>query len=453
MNQNLKLFKVIPSVVLADTEAEITIKSIDGTFKFFDDITYKVQFIPQDISDVPIDKEFSLTGYNKERKTFFVNPENGALKLKYLFSNEQEWKIHISTDEYAKHQNPLYEKNLSHWSDLVESYQKGITLSIYSLYEDLYSKRVMRGDLHIHTSESDGKESPEMVASYYRKDGLDFIAITDHHLFNTSKQAKEKLSFIENFKILHGEEVHNDYGGYFHMINIGGNYSVNDLYLNHKEKVEKEVTDLEKVTDIPEGLCKREYLHRVWMYNEIKKSGGYAIFPHPYWNIGFYHTATNMNNAIIKNGLCDAYEVLGGCEDKIDLQVSLYNNLRAEGYDIPIVGSTDSHSVLEDGKHTEYSTIVFADNDNDESIINAISDKYSVAVEKLKDAPPKVCGSFRLAMYTHFLLQNYFPIHDELCNVSGTLMYYYVHGEEELKDDIIKIEHRLNKYNKDFFGK
>ena len=44
MNPNLKKYKVTPSVVLADTESEITVKSVDGCFKFYDDITYKVQF-------------------------------------------------------------------------------------------------------------------------------------------------------------------------------------------------------------------------------------------------------------------------------------------------------------------------------------------------------------------------------------------------------------------------
>lgn len=451
MNGNLKLFKVIPSVVKADAENEITIKSVDGLIKFYDDITYKVEFIPQDISDVPIDKELSLRGYEKERKTFSVKPVNGELKLKYYFSNEQEWKIHISTDEYDKYLNPLYKKYIPYWNGLIENPKKGITLSVYSLYEDLYSKKVMRGDLHIHSFESDGQQSPEMVAACYRKDGRDFIALTDHNVFNTSKEAKEKLSFAENFKILHGEEVHNDYAGFFHMVNIGGSYSVNEIYLNDKEKVEREVKELEKEIDVPENLDKHEYLNRVWLYREIKKSGGYAIYPHPYWNIGFYHTSTNMSKAIIKNGLCDAFEVLGGCGVKnIDLQVGLYNDLRAEGCDIPIVGSTDSHSVLNDGEHLKYSTIVFAEKDD---IIGAISDKYSVAVETFKDAPPKAYGKLRLVMYTKFLLENYFPIHDELCSTSGMLMLDYVHGEDDLKEDIIKAEARLSKYCKDFFGK
>ena len=246
MNDNLKKFKVIPSIVKADEENEITIKSIDGIIKFYDDITYKVEFIPQDFSDVPIDKELSLQGYNKERKEFLVKPVDGEIKIKYYFANEQEWKIHISTEEYDKYLNPLYKKYIPYWNGLIEFPKRGITLSVYSLYEDLYSKKVMRGDLHIHSYESDGQQSPEMVAACYRKDGRDFIALTDHHIYNASKDAKEKLAFAENFKIMCGEEIHNKYAGFFHMVNIGSNYSVNDIYLNNKEKVEREVKELEK---------------------------------------------------------------------------------------------------------------------------------------------------------------------------------------------------------------
>ena len=105
MNPNLKKFRVTPSVVLADCESEITIKSIEGTFKFYDDLTYEIRFVPQDMSDVPIDEEMSLLGYNKARKTYFVKPQNGEIKVKYFFSGEQEWKIHISTKEYKKYEN------------------------------------------------------------------------------------------------------------------------------------------------------------------------------------------------------------------------------------------------------------------------------------------------------------------------------------------------------------
>lgn len=449
MNAVLNNFKVIPAVVKADCENEITIKSIDGAFRFYDDITYKVEFIPQDESDTPIDKELSLKGYDKSRKVFSVKSENGEFKLKYFFKGEQEWKIHISCDEYEKYQNPLYEKYRPYWNPLIDYPKNGVYLSVYSLYKDLYERIPLRGDLHIHTYASDGGESSENVAASYRKAGRDFIAMTDHNVFNTSKKAFEMLSFADEFKIMHGEEVHNGIAGYFHVVNIGGSYSVNEIYLNNPQKSVEEAMSLDGTVKIPENVDKREYLSRLWLYREIKKSGGYAIYPHPYWNIGYYHTPTNMSKAIIKNGLCDAFEVLGGCTPKeLNMQVALYNDLRAEGCDIPIVGSTDSHTVLAD-EHIKYSTVAFVKNDE---ILKSISEHYSVAVESVPNESVRAYGKLRLVMYTHFLVENYFPIHDRLCNVSGELMLAYVHGRKELQEDIVRAEERIKSFKNEFFG-
>lgn len=448
MNTNLKNYKVVPSVIEADKESEIFISSIDGNCRFYDDITYDIVFIPQDESNVPLDENMSLLGYEKARKTYQVKPENGVIKIKYFFSGEQEWRIHISTKEYEKYQNPLYKEYEDHWGPLIEVPKRGIDVFVYSLREDLYKRKALRGDLHIHTNASDGGESPEMVCAGYRKAGRDFVAITDHNIYYASKETEEKLSFLKNFYILKGEEVHNGYVGFFHMVNIGGDYSVNDIYINNPEKIAKEIKELENEICIPEGLDKNEYLGRVWLYREIKKSGGYAIYPHPYWNIGYYHTSTKMSKAIIKNGLCDAFEVIGGCNPKQNnMQVALYNDLRAEGINIPIVGSTDSHSVFS-GEHTKRSTVVFAESD----IINAVSQGYSVAVESLEGEAVRVYGNLRLVSYTHFLLENYYPVHDELCMISGRYLEEYVHGNDTVKELIEQTEEKISEFRNDFFG-
>ena len=451
MNPNLKKYKVTPSVIPADKESVITISSLDGNLRFYDDVTYEVKIYPQDMSDVPLDEEMSLLGYNTNRKTLYVKPVNGELKIKYYFGGEQEWKIRVSTKEYKKYQNPIYKYYSYHWDHLIFLPENGIDFYVYSLKEDLYSKRALRGDLHLHTIRSDGDESPEYVAARYRKAGRDFIAITDHNVFYSQDDAKVDLDFVKNFKIIPGEETHNGYLGFLHTVNIGGNYSLNEIYINDPERVKREVAELEKEVEVPEGLDKKEYLNRVWLYREAKKSGGFVIHAHPYWNIGFYHTSTEMSKAMIKNGLCDAFEVIGGCTRPSgnNLQVALYNELRAEGYDIPIVGSTDSHSVLKE-EYLKRSTVTFTDNDD---IIDAISKGYSVAVESEPGEKLRVYGKLRYVMYTHFLLENYFPVHEDLCSVSGTYLEEYVHGSDELKSLIEKAEEKVVAFEKEFFGR
>lgn len=452
MKPELIKFTVTPSVVEADKESEIQITSRDGCFGFYDDVTYTVTFIPMEESDTPMDDSMSLLGFDKNRKQFKIKPENGVLKLRYFFSGEQEWKIHIATTEYGPHINPLYENYHPYWDGLIKKTELGVYLSIYSLAPDLFSRRALRGDLHIHTSASDGKETPEMVAAQYRKEGYDFIAITDHNVFGTAKSAIDKFNFKTDFQILMGEEVHNGYAGYFHMVNVGGKSSVNDIYINEPERVEKEAQALANEVEVPKGLDAREYLNRVWLYRAVKKSGGFAIYPHPYWQVAnHYHTETKMTKAILKNGLCDAYEVLGGCGPADNnLQTALYYELRAEGTDIPVVGSTDSHSVLDEHPHFKYaSTIAFAENFD---VLDAVASGMSVAAEHLPGENTRVYGPFRLVKYAQFLLQNYFPIHNQLCEAAGQAIMGYLY-DRTVKDTVEALENRILDFEKQFFGR
>ena len=184
------------------------------------------------------------------------------------------------------------------------------------------------------------------------------------------------------------------------MVNIGSKYSVNDIFFNEMPRIKKEISEIEKETAVPEGLNKDEYLARVWIYRAIKNAGGYAIFPHPYWNIGFNHTSTPMSKAIIKNGLCDAFEALGGGDPVLNnKQIVLYNELRSEGCDTP-----------------------------------------------------RVYGKLRLVLYAHFLLENYYPVHNELCSVSGIFIDRYLNGDNCEKELIEKAEDTVSKYEKEFFG-
>ena len=38
-----------------------------------------------------------------------------------------------------------------------------------------------KGNLHTHTTESDGDETPEHVAEWYREHGYDFLVLSDHN--------------------------------------------------------------------------------------------------------------------------------------------------------------------------------------------------------------------------------------------------------------------------------
>ena len=158
-----------------------------------------------------------------------------------------------------------------------------------------------------------------------------------------------------------------------------------------------------------------------------------------------------MTRAILKNGLCDAYEVLGGCgpEDN-NLQTALYSELRAEGTEVPVVGSTDSHSVLDARTHFKNaSTIAFVQNGD---VLGAVASGYSVAAEHLPGESTRVYGPFRLVKYAQFLLQNYFPVHNRLCQAAGTAILGLVCGEN-INALAEAQEARVASFEQKFFGR
>ena len=206
----------------------------------------------------------------------------------------------------------------------------------------------------------------------YRKAGYDFISVTDHGVYHASAETEKKLDFLKNYTLIVGEEVHNCICPSFHMVNLGGSYSISDIFIDDKERVKREVEELAKEVEVPQNLDPKEYLTRVWMYREIKKSGGFAILSHIYWYIGYHNVQTKMSRAVIKNGLCDALELMSGVTpDKDCLTLAFYNDLRAEGINVPIVGVSDGHSVMNEEKSLfkRHYTIAYAE-END--IIKAV---------------------------------------------------------------------------------
>ena len=48
------------------------------------------------------------------------------------------------------------------------------------MYLDQDGKRWFRGNLHTHSTVSDGLKTPDEVIRIYRNEGYDFLAFTDH---------------------------------------------------------------------------------------------------------------------------------------------------------------------------------------------------------------------------------------------------------------------------------
>ena len=323
---------------------------------------------------------------------------------------------------------------------------------IYSVQKDLVGLHVFKGDTHLHSNRSDGEGTTFEVSCLYRAAGYDFIAVTDHHRYAPSLEAKAEMETLTHqFMVFRGEEVHNKDMGYFHIINFDGDYSVNTILETQDEFVATELNRIIQTTNFPENVAdKTDCAYRIFIAEQIRKAGGIAIMAHPFWDVfGEYHMPTTTVEFLLKNGYYDALELLAADDihghNGSNLQIALWEDLRVQGAKIPVLGASDSHSCTsEDSLFNKQYSLVFAKDFC--GIKEAIKAEQSVAVFAEKKESYFAYGQFRWVKYARFMMDEYFPVHETLCKA---------HAEALSRKDITAIQHAekaLEKHKKLFFA-
>ena len=323
---------------------------------------------------------------------------------------------------------------------------------IYSVDSDLAELKAYKGDTHLHSCRSDGEGTPFEVACAYRGAGYDFIAVTDHHKFTPSLEAQEQINALTNdFFVFRGEEVHNKGMGYFHIVNFNGESSVNDIIETDDDYVEAQIQNILATRDFTGLSDPRCVAYRIFVAEHIRKANGVAIMAHPYWECyGEYHMQTEEFIYHWQNGDFDALEVIAGCDgtgNGNNLQEMLRCDMLADGYIIPVVGSSDAHTTkpkVATDRFNKQFTIVFAKNYND--IPAAIKAERGVAIDRRDDMDFRAIGKFRYAKYARYLMREFYPPYVSLCET---------HAEALANKDsnkILEIEKRINDFKNKFFG-
>jgi len=408
MTRENRCFDVRPKIVPADRKSTVAIRSLFDHSRLDDAAEYDVTYYPVE--------EIALKSGWKAATAQRVKPAGGVLRVEQFFEAEQE---HVLLVERVNG----------------DRRQRVGDFRVYSLAADLFARRPFKGDLHMHSNRSDGKESPAYVAAACRRIGLDFMAVTDHKRYAPSLEAQRAFQGVEiDLRIFPGEEVHPP-DNPVHIINFGGRFSVNDLFADeaaYREGVEKVAAKLKK---LPEGVDRYPYASAVWSFDKIREGGGLGIFCHPYWfTDSRYSPSGAMTSYLFETQPFDAYEVIGGYTygefDSNTLQVARYGEERGRGRRVPIVGVSDAHGCDDKarGLFGWYYTIVFSPSLALEDLERSIKDLYAVAVEAMPGDRARPVGPLRLVKYALFLGREVFPQRDELCVEEGRLML--VHAAE-----------------------
>lgn len=445
MKTELHNYDIFPKVFIVKEPVEITIKPMGKHVAFEGDYTVTVLSMAHGNPKVYPERNNSCE-YNVSVD------EDGCIRITHVFLEESEYLIRISREEKME-----------------------LNLSVYALEEDMRGRYPFRGDLHMHTCRSDGKQAPDIVVANYRKSGYDFIVISDHERYYPSLEAIDAYQDVPHeLNIVFGEEIHLP-GNDIHIINFGSTYSVNGLLESSAQNLEsdrravidnpppviteeeykKEINELIPKLNIPEGIEKFTYAACVWIFNHIRNGKGLGIFAHPYWIVGPYQVPESLCEYITATHPFDAFEVLGGERyyQQNGLQIMRYYEDRAKGIKYPIVGSTDSHNSIPEANRNALicSTFVFAKENERESLISAIKEEYSVAVDTIS-AEYRLVGDLRLVKYVRFLLDDFTPLHDELCFEEGRLMKAYATGDNTAAKGLEFIYGRMKKLYDKYFA-
>ncbi len=320
--------------------------------------------------------------------------------------------------------------------------------SLYALENDLFGLRPWKGDFHIHSNASDGREAPAYVAGACRRIGLDFMALTDHRRYAPSLEAISAFASLDiDLRMYPGEEVHPP-DNPVHHINFGGDRSINEMFAD-RTAYEQAVDRVEaKLADVPlTGPEKRIFASSVWVFEQIRAAGGVSVFCHPYWITGEgYNVSEALQQVFYARKPFDALELIGGYfrwqMESNALQAARWQEERAAGRAIPVVGVSDAHGCDRGELFGWYYSIVFAESPDFPDLRAAIRAGRCVAVEAVEGEFPRLYGSFRLVKLGYFLMREVFPRHDELCFEEGRLMLDWLAGNREAAGALARLRGR-----------
>lgn len=172
-----------------------------------------------------------------------------------------------------------------------------------------------RGNLHAHTTDSDGDLSPADAAEFYRRAGYQVLAITDHW------HVADLVSERDDFLVIPGVEL--DAG----RTAQGTNFHVVGLNMRKRGRVER--TNAASAQDI---------------VNFIRDDGGEAFIAHPYWSGLMAPEMAELTG-------CFAVEVYNtGCDLEILRGFSMvqWDDLLTLGHDFGALAVDDGHNSARD---------------------------------------------------------------------------------------------------------
>lgn len=195
-----------------------------------------------------------------------------------------------------------------------------------------------KGELHSHSTESDGKFLVNEVIEAAQNIGLDFLSLTDH--FTTSHWRKMAPLANGSIALIRGSEITSHQG----HANLHGIQSWVDVYVDRPDWSMRQAAE------------------------QVRRQGGLFCVNHPYSGDLSWRPA-DFDWALAD--LIEIYHNLEGANN--DYQAPLWDRLLADGYHLVGIAGTDSHDPYK-GTHAlgQLVTWVFADELSEKGILEGL---------------------------------------------------------------------------------
>lgn len=199
------------------------------------------------------------------------------------------------------------------------------------------SKNFLKGNLHLHTTLSDGVKTAEEARAVYREHGYDFIAVTDHRKITTDTVTEDGLLSISGVEL-----DFNLSNQLLHLVCIGADKGV-----------------MEK---LPYGCsCQRAII-------EMHKAGAVVFLAHPAWSL---NTPEVINSLRGLDG-AEIYNTVSGMPingDRADSSCIL-DVAFTHGRLLNLIAADDTHFYV--GEQCRSYTMVAAEENSEEAVIRAL---------------------------------------------------------------------------------
>ncbi len=186
--------------------------------------------------------------------------------------------------------------------------------------------KMLKGALHCHTTRSDGKGEVSEVIRLHKENGYDFMAVTDHRLYNYDNFG------VDGITILPGMEMDGNFPRVqravhcHHIVCIGPKKEDGNGYTQDQQF---ERWTIERPEDTQAHL------------DEIHKNGNLTIYAHPQWS----GTPAREFEMLRGNFAMEVWNSGCAIENRLDMDAAYWDELLAQGIRIFGVATDDGHAM------------------------------------------------------------------------------------------------------------